>query len=56
MDSQKMEANAGSQLLELEANKDDKWQRLVMEAKATKRQWADLEDSDEEVQALVVVR
>ena len=51
----KLEANAGSQHLEPEANKDDKWQRLVMEAKATKRQWADVEDSDEEAQAPTVV-
>ena len=27
---------------------DDMWERFVEEAKTTKRQWADVEDSDEE--------
>ena len=58
----KLEASACSQHLEpapdIKAKEDDMWQRLVVEAKATKRQRADVEDSDEEVRAanVVVVR
>ena len=51
-----LHAQSQGRYLESEANTDNKWQKIVVEAKATKRQWADLEDSDEEAQALVVVR
>ena len=60
--SRKLEASACSQHLEpapdIKAKENDMWERLVVEAKATKRQWADVEDSDEEARApnVVVVR
>ena len=43
---------------DIKAKENDMWERLVVEAKATKRQWADIEDSDEEARApnVVVVR
>ena len=41
------EGSTGPADLESKA-KVDKWQRIMVEAKELKRQWADLEDSDEE--------
>ena len=53
-----MEARNSSAAPDIEAKENDMWERLVVEAKATKRQWADVEDSDEEARApnVVVVR
>ena len=34
---------------------DDTWERFVEEANTTKRQWADVEDSDEEARAQDIV-
>ena len=53
---QKLNARACSERLEPEANASDKWQKIMVEVKETKRQWADVEDSDEEAQAVVVVQ
>ena len=41
------EVRTGSDDLESKAE-EDKWQKIMVEAKELKRQWADLEDSDEE--------
>ena len=55
----KLEASACSQHLEpapdIKAKEDNMWQKIVVEAKAVKRQWADVEDSDEEARAPHVV-
>ena len=61
--SRKFEATPASRKVEpakavyrkLEAKENDTWEKMVVEIKATKRQWADVEDSDEEAQAPNVV-
>ena len=60
--SRKLEPTPVSRKVEpapdIKAKENDMWERLVVEAKITKRQWADVEDSDEEARApnVVVVR